>query len=124
MSDLSKLQLQSAELDRLDTEISERIRETEECLRAFIGVRVTHKIDDKHTLAFGKLDSTWQLIVIIADEQKPLNSCPRDMRARMYAGGILDLIRSASAQMERHIKDREHAIACGAAVLASLKGKP
>jgi hypothetical protein len=113
-------------LDAQDTEIGKAIQGIEQALRQHINTRVIHQIPNGRRIGFGKCDGTWCLLVETDHgsdgyEDRPLTSCPRDVRAEMFIDGhIEELIRSAVGQIDAQITERETALASAAALLEAL----
>lgn len=126
-------------LDEADTRISDLIKEIETELQSHLNVRVSTDITDhsdgstggvETSLAFGKHDGKWQLIVEVdfpdgAANKTSLLSCAREMRVRVIAEGHVErLIRGAVGQLDKQIAVREKAIEKATELVVALGGIP
>lgn len=136
---LDKLRERRQRLDAADSQISNLIKEIETELQTHFSVRVSIDITDhsdggtggvETSLAFGKHDGKWQLMVEVdfpdgAGSTTPLLSCPRETRVRVIADGHIEaLIRGAVGQLDKQISVREKAIDKGTQLVRALTGIP
>lgn len=109
MSDTATL---TAELDALDTAISDRIAQLAAELRARVSVRICIKVDEERELAFGKAGGSWCFYVTNRGGDTPLLQCSRDWRLEMVEDGHLErLIESAATQISEMVPPRRAAVA-------------
>ena len=128
---LAEIGKKAAELDKLDTSISQIIARVETGLREHFSTRITHAFpfdSDGRVLTFGKWEGKWQLLIEAGNAdapQSPLSSCTREVRCEVFTDGHVEsLIRGAVAQLEAQLKQRHAAIATGTALAEALDGLP
>lgn len=116
-------------LNDLDTQLSCAIRDVEVSIRTYVSTRIAIQVRLANgvdvTLAFGKHDGKWCLVLEDDVQRAPLLSAPRDVRADMFAGGhIARLISEAGAQVAQQIAEREVAVRAAHGLVAALGAAP
>ena len=130
---LDSLQLRRRRLDEADTTISNLIKDVETQLQTHINIRVWIDITEpdksyEQTLAFGKHDGKWQLVVEAdfpdgSSDKTPLLSCTRETRVRVFADGHVEaLIRGAVEQLDQMLTVREKAVDKASELVRALGG--
>ena len=133
---LEALSERQRKLDAADNRLSDLIKETETSLEGRLSVRVSADITNESDsgyetmLVFGKHDGSWHLLIETENpggsfpDVKPLLSCSREMRVRVFAeGGIEKLIRSAGEQLDKLLAVREVALGKASSLVAELAGE-
>ncbi len=98
----------------------------EKMLRSVVSTRISTSMPDGGRLVYGKLDGAWRLIVEQLDgndKERALSSMPRDARAAVFSGGIVEsLLRDASDQINNQIVDRRAALEVASRICDALVG--
>jgi hypothetical protein len=119
---LAQIKLRSRRIDEMDTKISELIGVIETSLRTHVNIRIEVSLNDHETLAFGKSNGQWRLLVITnTGEETPLASCPRATRVRVFSERNIDrLLADGIVQIDNNIKMREIALEKATELIAAL----
>lgn len=119
---LEQLDGQRITLDECDDRISAAIAQVEEHLKRHVKIRVTLNIGNDRSIDFGKIDGNWRLIHGEGDDEEPLASSNRDVRAEMFAAGHIEaLIRSIAEQFDQRIAERTRAIESAQRIIDALR---
>lgn len=136
---LAELEDRRKKIDEADTQLSSLIAQAEKALQNLFSIRVSTSIDDpreasdvEHFLVFGKHDAKWQLLIescnlnmFEGDDVKPLLSCSREIRLKIFTEGHLEtLIRGAVAQLDKQLAVREDALKKARSLILDLGEVP